>query len=284
MSVVALVGLSACGGDGGTDGDASSQPEIPLSHTIELPTESGPGVFDIRDENGDLTAIKVGDTGVLLSQKIASVSGGGGRETVGPVLQHEDIIVRHIDSHWNLQTDAVAKFDHMSYGVWATGTVERPQGGATKYTFESVGSPYLTALDDSRTSAADMPMPGTATYLGQVTGFVQAYGVGGDIRHYTGDVKMTADFSNAEMTVDMRTTRGTNIVLGGTIQGNEFSGNTIHQMPDTRFLQAQGATAELAGGFYGQGAVEAGGVFEIVGGRTQDPGRVVGAFGGRKAE
>ena len=54
-------------------------------------------------------------------------------------------------------------------------------------------------------------------------------------------------------------------------------------MPDGIALQAQGAVADLAGGFYGQGAVEAGGVFEIVGGRAQDPGRFVGAFGGRKS-
>lgn len=37
------------------------------------------------------------------------------------------------------------------------------------------------------------------------------------------------------------------------------------------------------GGFYGEGAAEAGGVLEVVGGREERPGRVVGAFGGKLA-
>ena len=50
----------------------------------------------------------------------------------------------------------------------------------------------------------------------------------------------------------------------------------------TRFSRPRGHRAQFAGGFYGGEAEEAGGMFEIVGGRTQDPGRFVGALGGRK--
>ena len=180
-------------------------------------------------------------------------------------------------------TDVVSAFELVSYGAWATVAPETGGGAEFDHRYESIGSGYLVALDNARTSAADMPVSGTATWLGQFTGFVQFAGVDGDIRRNTGDVEMTADFANAAMTVDMLTTGGRNYVLGATIQGNGFSGTTIHDMPDGIALQAQGAVADLAGGFYGQGAVEAGGVFEIVGGRAQDPGRFVGAFGGRKS-
>ena len=68
----------------------------------------------------------------------------------------------------------------------------------------------------------------------------------------------------------------------GAIMGNEFSGTTIDELADNPFFQTEGASAQFAGGFYGGEAEEAGGMFEIVGGRTQDPGRFVGALGGRK--
>ena len=181
-------------------------------------------------------------------------------------------------------TDVVSRFEHMSYGAWATVAPETGGGAGFDHRFQSIGSGYLVALDNARTSAADMPVSGTASYLGQFTGFVQFAGVDGRIVRTTGDVEMTADFANSEMTVDILTTGGRSYVLGAAIQGNVFSGTVIHDMPDSTAIQAQGATAELTGGFYGQGAVEAGGVFEVVGGRAQDPGRFVGAFGGRKDE
>ena len=274
--------LGACGGNNGTVGE----PTIPLSHTDQLLTGSGPSVSDIRDENGDLTAFGVGDTKVLMSQEIYGVSGGASRKIVGPVLHNEGVIVRHIDSHWNMQTDVVAEFDHISYGAWARGAPEPLNGGGWDNNYESHGGAYLTALDDARTSAADMPMTGTATYMGQFTGFAHGHGAGQDIVHMTGDAEMTADFANAAMTVDMLTTRNTRIVLSGNIiQGNEFSGTTIDQMViRSSYFEVQGAEAQFSGGFYGEEAVEAGGVFEVVGGRAQDPGYLVGAFGGRKAE
>ena len=36
----------------------------------------------------------------------------------------------------------------------------------------------------------------------------------------------------------------------------------------------------MNGAFYGPAAVEAGGVFDVQGGSSKNPGRVVGAFGG----
>ena len=259
-------------------------PQTPRDHVVQLPRQDASSVAGLRNEDGYLTGLRVGNTAVSLDfHRLRGITGGSQRPSVGSNLQNDDVRIRHVHSHWNMGTDVVSAFELVSYGAWATVAPETGGGAEFDHRYESIGSGYLVALDNARTSAADMPVSGTATWLGQFTGFVQFAGVDGDIRRSTGDVEMTADFANAAMTVDMLTTGSENYVLGATIQGNGFSGTTIHDMPDGIALQAQGAVADLAGGFYGQGAVEAGGVFEIVGGRAQDPGRFVGAFGGRKS-
>ena len=260
-------------------------PATPQDHVVQLPRQDASPVAALRNEDGDLTGLMVGNTAVSLDfHRLGGVSGGSQRPSVGSILRNDDVQIRHVHSHWNMGTDVISAFEHVAYGAWATVAPETRGDAGYGHRYESIGSGYLVALDNARTSAADMPVSGTATWLGQFTGFVQRAGVGGDIDHTTGDVEMTADFANAAMTVDMLSTGGVNYVLGATIQGNGFSGTTIHDMPDQGIaLQAQGAVADLAGGFYGQGAVEAGGVFEVVGGRAQDPGRFVGAFGGRKS-
>ena len=181
-----------------------------------------------------------------------------------------------------MTTDVDSPFEHLSYGAWATVAPETGGNANFGYRYESVGGGYLVALDDERTPAADMPVTGMASYLGQYTGFIQGHGAGGRMGKFTGDVEMTADFANAAMTVDMLSTGNSRLVLSGAINGNEFEGTTIDQMSANSLIESQGATARFSGGFYGNAADEAGGVFEVVGGRAQDPGRLVGAFGGRK--
>ena len=276
ISVVGLLGLTACSG---TDDDTVS------SHTIELASAGGPSVSGVRDENGEIAAIGIGDTEVLMTQRLYGVSGSGdgSRKDVGSVLRNGELLVRHIDSHWNLQTDVVTNFEHIAYGAWAT--VEGPEG--SDFTYRSLGDAYLIALDDARTPITDMPAIGTATWLGQGTGFIRGHG-GSVFERTMSDVTMTADFANAEMTVDMLFTTGNSIALSGAIQGNRFSGTAFDvarvNQTGAGLIQAEGATARFSGGFYGAGAVEAGGVYEIVGGREQNPGRMVGTFGGRRTE
>ena len=275
IAAASLLGLTACGG---SDDDAVS------GHTIQLASSGGPSVSAVRDENGGIAAIEVGDTEVALTQRLYGVSGSddGSRRDVGSVLRNGDLLVRHIDSHWNLQTDVVEKFDHIAYGAWAT--VSGLEGSG--FAYESLGDAYLIALDDARTPVADMPALGTATWLGQGTGFVRGHG--GDVFvRLMSDVTMTADFANAAMTVDMLYTNQNRVVLSGAIEGNRFSGTEFERVgvvTGSGQIQAEGATARFSGGFYGAGVEEVGGVYEIVGGRAQDPGRVIGAFGGRKAQ
>ena len=258
-------------------------PDTPPDHVVQLPRDDGISVAALRNEDGDLTGLSVGSTAVSLDfHQLGGVAGNPQRPSVVSILQNDDIRIRHIDRHWNMTTDVVSRFEHLSYGAWATVAPETGGNADFGYRYESVGGGYLVALDDERTSAADMPVTGTASYLGQYTGFVQGHGGGGPIGAFNGDVEMTADFANAAMTVDMLYTGNRRLVLSGAINGNEFGGTTIDQMSPSSSIESQGATARFSGGFYGNAADEAGGVFEVVGGRAQDPGRLVGAFGGRK--
>ena len=242
VSVTAVAGLSACGN--GTDEDAVS------SHTIQIPMGVGPSASGIRDENGALMAIAVGDTQVVLSEhQVDEISFGG--ERVGTLLHKDEVVIRHINSYRNMLAGGVAEFENITYGVWATGTVAVRDDGSLDFNFESAGDAYLTALDDARTPLSEMPMSGTATYLGEYVGYLQGHGVDGRIIRTSGDVEMTADFANAEMTVDIARDRPFRLVLTGTIQGNEFSGTTLVQY-NSSALQAQGATAHFSGGFYGE--------------------------------
>ena len=133
ISAVVLLGLAACGA--GSDDDAAS------SHTIQLPDTGGPSVSAVRGENGALTAIGIGDARILLTQRIGGVSGGGNRPAVGPILRDGGLLVRHIESHWDRQTNAVARFDHIAYDAWAR--VSGPDGG--NFTYEAIGGAYLIA-------------------------------------------------------------------------------------------------------------------------------------------
>ena len=261
-------------------------PHTPQDHVVQLAADDGTSVGALRNEDGDLTGLMVGNTAVSVDYHwIGRVSGGSQRPTVGSILQNENVRIRHVHSHWNMAADVVSPFEYLSYGSWAMVAPEVGGDAGFDYGYESVGGVYLVALDSARTSAGDMPVSGTATYLGQYTGLGQSPGVDGAIFRFDGDVEVTAEFDNAEITVDMLSTNNNRLVLSGAIQGNGFSGTTIDQMSGAAtVIQAQGATAQFEGGFYGNEAVEAGGVFELVGGRAQNPGRLVGAFGGRNSQ
>ena len=150
------------------------------------------------------------------------------------------------------------------------------------YQYTEVGDAYLIALDDARTPIDNMPVAGTAAYKGQYSGFFQRAGANGTITRETGDFILTADFSDSSIELAFGAS-GTGTTLGGTIDGNTFSGTQVNLTPGSAF-EAEGATASLQGGFYGDELGEAGGVYEVVGNSSEYPARVVGAFGGIKTE
>ena len=129
-----------------------------------------------------------------------------------------------------------------------------------------------------------MPATGTATYRGQGTAFIRGHG--GGVAHGTTDVTMIADFANAGMTVDILSTRNSRAVLVGAIDGNGFSGTTIdpdhgrrHGVPGGQAPRHGSAAASTAAEPSRRAASTRSSA--VV---RQDPGRIVGTFGGRKAE
>ena len=252
-------------------------------HVIQVAGQDSPPVTAIRDSGDSVAGLKVGDTTVLISQRLGRVSGTFQRPTIGATLQNENVRIRHIHSHWDMVADIVSPYEHISFGAWATVAPEIGGNANFNYRYESNGDGYLAALDSARTPVASLPISGTATYSGQYTGFIKGHGADGVVLKSDGDVDITADFANAALTVEMLSTSGRGLALSGSIQENGFSGTTIVHMANSTLLQVAGATASMEGGFYGDSASEAGGVFEIVGGRAQDPGRFAGAFGGKEA-
>ena len=254
-------------------------------HVIQVAQQGSHTVSAIRDSGSNVIGLQVGDTTVSLDfHRLGNVIGTSQRPTVGSILQNEPVRIRHIRSHWDMVTDVVSTYEHLSFGAWATVAPETGGNADFGYRFEGIGDGYLAALDSARTPVAGMSIAGTATYSGQYTSFVQGHGVDGDIVSSTGDADITADFVNASLLVEMLSVRGTAFSLSGSILGNRFSGTTLEHMDANSFIQVTGATARMEGGFYGAGASEAGGVFEVIGGRSQDPGRFVGAFGGKKTD
>ena len=254
-------------------------------HVIQVAQQGSRAVSAIRDSGSNVIGLQVGDTTVSLDfHRLEGVSGGSPRPAVGSVLQNDDIRVRHVHSHWDMVTDVVSTYEYLSFGAWATVAPETGGDARFDYRYESIGDGYLAALDSTRTPAANMAISGAATYSGQYTGFAQGHGADGDIVSSTGDADITADFANASLSVEMLSARGTAFSLSGSILGNTFSGTTLEHFDTNSLIQVTGATATMEGGFYGAGASEAGGVFEVIGGRPQDPGRFVGAFGGKKAD
>ncbi len=293
LPLIAMLAVSGCGGSEhtsmGIDPGGPATPvdmEVPeQDHVIQVAQQGSRAVSAIRDSGSNVVGLQVGNTTVSLdSHRLGNFSGASQPPTVGSVLQNDDIRLRHVHSHWDMVTDVVSTYEYLSFGAWATVAPETGGDALFDYRYESIGDGYLAALDSARTPVAGMAIEGTATYSGLYTGFVQGHGIDGDILRSTGDADITADFANKSLEVEMLSAQGNAFSLSGSILGNTFSGTTLEHMAATPLIQVTGATARMEGGFYGAGASEAGGVFEIIGGRSQDPGRFVGAFGGKKTD
>ena len=278
------------GDNGGGDMGADEVPSELVFHVIQVGAEVDDAVSASTNSSGAVALIYVGDTHVsaVFPDHIllrGGVSGGGNRRSIGDILQNDNIRVRHVTTHWDLTTDAdaVTRYDHLTFGAWAVVEEQANGNAGFGYQYTAVGDGYLIGFDDTRTPIGNMPVAGTAAYKGQYTGFSQRPGVNGDIRKETGDITLSADFSDSSIELEFGTP-GTGTSLAGTIGGNTFSGTQVKRIRSGSIFEAEGATAMFQGGFYGDEMGEAGGVFEIVGNSLENPPRVAGAFGGIKTE
>ena len=127
-----------------------------------------------------------------------------------------------------------------------------------------------------------MPNNGDATYTGNWVATVQAAdGDGdGDITNQHGVAAIDADFGEGDITVTLMELAK----LTGAIDDNTFEGTTAETMATTKGGVTPGSkdfTGTFNGGFFGDKAAEAGGVFAFVSEDNED-GAFNGAFGGDK--
>lgn len=130
-----------------------------------------------------------------------------------------------------------------------------------------------------RTPAADVPSTGTATYEGETVGSL--VDAAGTIYTVTGTAQLTADFAAGTLDgdfgdaakIDVLTdivSPWRNFTISTTINGNTFDGTA---QTDDGVL-----SGTAAGGFFGPGAEEAGGVWRMIGSGEE----AIGAFGGKQ--
>ncbi|MBO9478464.1 transferrin-binding protein-like solute binding protein [Shimia sp. R11_0] len=158
-------------------------------------------------------------------------------------------------------------FDHQTFGVWADGV------GTTN------GSVNVGSFG-RRTATADMPVSGTATYLGTSAG-VAITTDGRALQTQSQIAITTSDFSNVNIASTNTyvsnmsggsTWRGQHLDFAGTgtISGNRFEANINGVIPFSAT-----STGDVDGYFYGDNAEEVGGTFEMNGA----VGNYTGAFG-----
>ena len=63
LPIIAMLALAGCGGGGG---GTPSVMEMPQDHVVQLPRQDASPVAGLRNEDGDLTGLRVGNTAVSL--------------------------------------------------------------------------------------------------------------------------------------------------------------------------------------------------------------------------
>ena len=176
-----------------------------------------------------------------------------------------------------------AAYKHINFGLWNS------LSGSGGNTVSSLGIGFITALEDGMGMTEEMPNHGDATYQGNYVANVKAAHVDGDgvITRKDGAATLKADFGKDTVEATLTDL----IVMEGAISGNRFSGNkaSVHDTDpaENAFANtsglAQNAKLEgsFNGGFFGELAAEAGGVFSFTTDGNED-GAVTGAFGGQR--
>ena len=174
-------------------------------------------------------------------------------------------------------------YKHIHFGVWAALGDAKKDGTQA---ISDLGIGFLQNFSGSGLTPVgggrdDMPNNGDAMYSGNWVATVRAADEDGDgdISLEHGDATLMADFSDGEITATLMGLA----TLEGEISGNVFSGDEAEVMDgNPHGLDTEGKfTGYVAGGFYGDAAAEAGGVFDFTS-EDQEAGEFQGAFGGDK--
>ena len=165
-------------------------------------------------------------------------------------------------------------YDHLHFGVWASlGDADKETGDQD---VDDLGIGFVQSIGDGMT--AIMPNQGKATYMGDWAATVQGASEGAiSLEH--GPATLTADIDKSMLTAKLTGLA----TLTADLTGNTFKGTKAVIDDDDPFgLNSSGKfTGEFSGGFYGDKAVEAGGVFDFTSKDIAD-GAFRGAVGGHR--
>ena len=161
-------------------------------------------------------------------------------------------------------------YSHIHFGVWASLGDASSTGSQN---LADLGIGFVQSIGDGLT--ADMPNNGTGKYAGNWVASVQgSHPTGeGNIREMSGEASLTAYFRKGEVDGMLSTLAS----FKADIEDASFATDAVKVTADD--LDADDKwTGGLSGGFYGDEAIEAGGVFNFA---TKDNkgGAFIGAFG-----
>ena len=165
----------------------------------------------------------------------------------------------------------VAKpYNHIHFGVWGSLGAATPSGAQTP---ADLGIGFLQNIGDGLTAV--MPNNGTGEYAGNWVGSVKnSHATGdGNIRQESNKATMTANFRKGEIEGIL-----TDLVdFEADITGSSFSTDKVDVTSSNLDADAKW-TGDLSGGFYGDDAIESGGVFSFTT-KDDEGGAFTGAFG-----
>ena len=210
------------------------------------------------DANGNLTKLVITTPHSTPGSSISWDSSSG--DTSSAVSGLSDHIVLN-DSGGTYDVLAVnpktSAFDYQTFGVWRTG----------KDIASSTGTIGVLSAG-LKTPAASVPTTGSATFTGKLLGvYVNANGIGNFV---TGSVSINSDFVGRSLAFSTSATQAINPTTGAAtaVSSLDMAGTLAYGVGTNAFAGAvsapgAGLTGTTSGAFYGPGAEEVGGVFNV---------------------
>jgi hypothetical protein len=155
-------------------------------------------------------------------------------------------------------TDYFGDYSYTAISAWTATATETAVAGTLGYGYWAVGTPTTT-----------MPSTGTATYSGEIQGYIGGGALTG-ISAATGTVSMNMDFSDQQLTGSMVVNRTYNSVDQGTWASGNFGALTVDsegkysgEITGSGIVNTDTWTSEIKGRFTGPNAEETAGRWNI---------------------
>ena len=256
------------------NGPTDANPPVPQGDTVDA-MEMGDTIYSWVD---------VDESNAKKYVRLHTESTSGGTTT----YSYEDVSI-HVSFNRDGDDDvdmvnvtaklpAPMAYQHIHFGVWAGLSDAKDDGTQT---IADLGIGFVQSIGGGMTGA-DMPNNGSASYMGDWVATVQEAAEAGDggITLRNGSASVDANFDKGTVMVDLMNLAK----LSGAISGGSFSGDTASTINEMYGLDKGGAfTGKLSGGFYGDKAAEAAGIFDFMS-TNATAGAFRGAFGGKKQE